>query len=337
MERVAQLASVSIATVSRVINTPERVAPETRERVHAAIARLGYSYNAVAGSLSRQWTMILGLIVPTVTNPIFAESTRGIQQAANARGYALLIGSTDYRADVEEQLVKTFRQQRVDGLIVTSSHPESPALVEAQQAGTPVVLTYSSRLRSQLPCVGVDNAAAAATAVGHLIRLGHRRIAMLAGTFSGSDRSYARYLGYRSALAAHGISPEPDYLIEVPYTIDDGVAGARRLLGLAERPTAIFCANDILAFGAIRAMLDAGLRVPQDISVVGFDDSPMAAITNPRLTTVAQPAFTMGERACELLLALINGEQPERTLILPTELHIRETTAPPPATGEGEP
>lgn len=330
MERVASLANVSIATVSRVLNAPERVAPATQERVRAAMRQLGYSYNAVAGSLSRQRTMTLGLIVPTLTNPIFAESTRGVQQTAAPRGYTLLIGATDYRADEEARLVQTFRQHRVDGLVVTSSHPESPALVAAQEAGTPVVLTYSSRLRSALPCVGVDNSAAAAGAVGHLLQLGHRRIAMLAGAFHDSDRSYTRYQGYCAALTAHGLAPDPQLLVEVPYSVEQGMAGARALLARPEPPTAIFCSNDILAFGAIRAALDLGLRVPHDLSVVGFDDSPMAAVANPRLTTVAQPALTMGVRACELLCALIEGETPETSVTLPTELQIRETTAPPP-------
>lgn len=331
IETVALLANVSTATVSRVLNAPERVAFATRERVLSAMRQIGYNYNAIAGSLSRQRTMTLGLIVPTLTNPIFAESTRGVQQTAGSRGYALLLGTTDYQATEEDRLVQTFRQQRVDGLIVTSSHPESPTLLEAQHAGTPVVLTYSSRLRTALPCVGIDNAAAAARAVGHLIQLGHRRIAMLAGAFQGSDRSYARYQGYCAALAAYGLEPDPNLLVEVPYTIEQGVVGARQLLSQDNPPSALFCSNDILAFGAVRAALDQGLTVPNDLSIVGFDDSPMAAIVNPRLTTVAQPAFTMGVRACELLCTLIDGDQPEATaIILPTDLLIRETTAPPP-------
>ncbi|HEU4328439.1 MAG TPA: LacI family DNA-binding transcriptional regulator [Roseiflexaceae bacterium] len=330
MERVAELAEVSVATVSRVINAPERVAQATRERVHAAMRQLGYSYNAIAGGLSRQRTMTIGLIVPTVTNPIFAESTRGVQQRASAHGYAVLIGITDYRADEEARLVQTFRQHRVDGLVVTSSHAESPALMEAQAAGTPVVLTYSSRLRSPLPCVGVDNAAASAGAVGALIRLGHRRVAMLAGHFDDSDRSHARYQGYLAALAAHGLAPDPALLVEVPYTLDDGIAGTNRLLEQPDPPTAIFCSNDILAFGAMRAALDRGLSVPADLSVIGFDDSPMAAASNPRLSTVSQPAYEMGARASDLLCALIDGEDPaERTILLPTELRLRDTTAPP--------
>ncbi|NJO81647.1 MAG: LacI family transcriptional regulator [Blastochloris sp.] len=331
MERVAALAAVSVATVSRVLNTPQQVAPATQERVRQAMRQLGYQYNAVAGSLSRQRTMTLGLIVPTMSNPIFAESSRGVQQTAAGRGYSLLMGITDYRADEEARLVETFRQHRVDGLIVTSSHPESPALIEAQTTGTPVVLTYSARLRSALPCVGVDNAAAAAAAVGHLVRLGHHRIAMLAGPFTASDRSYARYQGYVSALAAHGIEADPQLLEEVPYTINDGIAGAHRLLNLSEPPTAIFCANDILAFGTLRTAFDRGIAVPQQLSIVGFDDSPMAAITHPRLTTVAQPAYAMGVEACNLLCTLIDGNTPERTtMILPTTLQIRETTAAPP-------
>lgn len=330
MLRVAELASVSIATVSRVINAPERVAPQTRERVLQAMRQLGYSYNAVAGSLSRQRTMTLGLIIPTITNPIFAESTRGVQAFATTQNYSLLIGNTDYQADAEEQLVRTFRQHRVDGMIVTSSHAESPALLEAQEFGIPVVLTYSSRTRSPLPSVGVDNAAGAATAVGYLVRLGHQRIGMLAGTFSASDRSYARYEGYRAGLAAHNITPDPGLLVEVAYSLEHGATGLLRLLDQPDPPTAVFCSNDILAFGAIRAALDRGLRVPEDVSIVGFDDSPMAAITNPRLTTISQPAYEMGYRACEMLCALIDDVQlPSHTMLLPTELRIRETTAPP--------
>jgi DNA-binding LacI/PurR family transcriptional regulator len=330
MLAIAESAQVSIATVSRVINDPEKVAPETRERVLATMRQMNYSYNALAGSLSRQRTMTLGLIVPTITNPIFAESTRGVQEVASRQGYTILIGNTDYRADEEERLVRVFRQQRVDGMVVTSSHPQSPALLEAHQAGVPIVLTYSYRLRSPLPAVGVDNQAAAAAAVGYLARLGHTRIAMLAGTFSGSDRSYARYLGYNAALAAHALSADPALLIESPYTVEAGAEGLRQLLEMPKPPTAIFCANDILAFGALRAALDRGLSVPGELSLVGFDDSPMAALTNPRLTTVYQPAYAMGEQACQLLLRLVAGETvAEPTIVLPTELRVRETTAPP--------
>ncbi|NJM08833.1 LacI family transcriptional regulator [Candidatus Gracilibacteria bacterium] len=332
MELVAQMADVSIATVSRVINSPERVAAATRERVLAVMRQLGYRYNAVAGGLSRQQTKTLGVIVPTIVNPIFAESTRGIQAVAQANGYALLTGITDYSADEEARLVETFGQHRVDGLLVTSSHVESPELIAAQRAGTPVVLTYSSRLRSPLPLVGVDNAAAAANAVGHLLRLGHRRIAMLAGSFGISDRSFARYQGYTAALAAFGVTVDAMLLAEVPYTLEGGLNGVQRLLALDERPTAIFCSNDLLASVALRAVLDVGLAVPTDLSIIGFDDSPLAAFMNPRLTTVYQPAYEMGRRACELLLRIIGGEQPlEQRIILPTELRVRETTAPPQA------
>lgn len=165
MLRVAELAQVSIATVSRVINDPERVAPETRERVLKTMRQLNYSYNALAGGLSRRRTMTLGLIIPTITNPIFAESTKGVQDLATEYGYSLLIGNTNYQASEEERLVRVFREHRVDGMVVTSSHSESPALLEAQQAGLPIVLTYSSRLRSPLPSVGVDNQAAVAAVI----------------------------------------------------------------------------------------------------------------------------------------------------------------------------
>lgn len=330
MLRVAKLANVSIATVSRVINDPERVAPATRERVLSAMRQLNYSYNALAGGLSRRRTMTLGLIIPTITNPIFAESTKGVQDLATDKGYSLLIGNTNYQAAEEERLVRVFRQHRVDGMVVTSSHPESPALLEAQQAGLPIVLTYSSRLRSPLPSVGVDNHAAAASVIGYLARLGHRRIGMLAGTFSASDRSYARYLGYCAGLAAHDIPHDPALLVEVDYTPEQGAAALNRLLSLPDPPTAVFCSNDILAFGALREALDRSLRVPGDLSIVGFDDSPMAGITNPRLTTVYQPAYEMGHRACDLLLMLINGDQPPtRTIVLSTELRVRETTGAP--------
>jgi LacI family transcriptional regulator len=331
MLRVAELAQVSIATVSRVINSPDKVSPETRQRVLGVMQQLNYTYNVLAGSLTRQRSMTLGLIVPTITNPIFAESTRGVQERAARQGYTLLIGNSDYQADEEARLVRTFRQHRVDGMIVTSSHPDSPALLEAQRAGVPVVLTYSSRLRSPLPSVGVDNQAAAAEAVGYLIRLGHTRIAMLAGTFQSSDRSYARYLGYNAALAAHGLPRDPALLLEVPYAPEAGANGLLRLLDQPGPPTALFCSNDILAFGALRAALDRGLSIPGDLSIIGFDDSPMAALTNPRLTTVAQPAYAMGERACDMVLALVAGTPPETTaLVLPTSLQMRETTGAPP-------
>jgi DNA-binding LacI/PurR family transcriptional regulator len=329
--RVAELAEVSTATVSRVINGSAKVLPETRDRVLAAMRQLNYTYNALAGGLSRQRTMTLGLVVPTISNPIFAESTRGVQETARAAQYAILMGNSEYRADYEADLVNIFQQHRVDGMVVTSSHPESPALITIHQSGTPIVLTYSYRPRSALPSVGVDNQAAAAEAVGYLIRLGHRRIAMLAGTFSESDRSHARYSGYRAALLAHGLPPDPALTCEMPYTFAAGAAAIATLLQLPEPPTALFCANDILALGALRAALDRDIAVPSQLSIIGFDDSPMAALANPRLTTVAQPAYLIGQRATTLLIGLLAGElPPTQPIVLPTTLHIRATTAPPP-------
>lgn len=330
MHRIAQLADVSVATVSRVYNNSEHVSPETRERVLAVIQQVDYSYNALASGLSRRQTSTLGLIVPTITNPIFAESTRGVQEVAAQHGYIVLIGNTDYRAPEEERLVDVFRQHRIAGLIVTSSDAESPALLAAQRDELPIVLTYSSRLHSPLPSVGVDNQAAATEAVNYLVELGHRRIAMLAGTFRSSDRSHARYRGYVAAHAAHRIPLDPTLLREVEYSVEHGAVGLRDFWALPDPPTALFCSNDVLAFGALRQALDQQLRVPDDLSIVGFDDSPMAPLTNPRLTTVHQPAYQMGQEACRLLLERIVGKRDTaQSVILPTELRIRETAGPP--------
>ena len=210
---VAKIAGVSTATVSRVINSPETVRKQTRDRVCDAMKLCRYKYNSLARGFVTKRSQTIGLIVPTITNPIFAESTRGVQDYANKHNYQVILGNTDYRQEKETKLVQVFREMQVDGMLITTTNLKSRMLKELQEDRFPFVLLYSTVRKGPMSCVGVDNFLGGYKATEHLIKLRHQRIAMLAGSFSFSDKSYHRWYGYRKCLRDNSDSENPPGLI----------------------------------------------------------------------------------------------------------------------------
>lgn len=322
---VAGRARVSPATASRVLSgSAHAVKTETRRRVLASARALGYLPNMLARSLLKRETSAVGVLVPDVSNPYYAVILRGIEDAARLTGHAVILGNTDRRRDTQEAYLRTLLERRVDGLIVTGGTfgTRDLALIRAM---LPVVVV--GRHEVPLSSVRVDNVAAAAAATRHLIELGHRRIACLAGP-AASLTAVDRLKGFRRALRGAGLDPGRDGTVEVEFSPEGGRLGAVRLCSSAHPPTAVVALSDQLAFGALRGLSELGLRVPDDVSVVGFDDSPIAAFTVPALTSVAIPMHEIGRRAMELLLRLAAGE-PGTSVVLATELRVRESTAPP--------
>jgi LacI family transcriptional regulator len=327
IREIAKEAGVSIATVSRVFNDPETVRPSMRTRVMQVIDRHHYVSDGLAGGLSSRRSRLIGLIIPTVTNSIYASSTQAIQKVAQDAGYTVLVGISDFIPEQETELIHQLIGRRVEGLILTGAERAPRVYEKLRRNGTPFVITWKLARGSGLPCVSFDNHRAAAAAVAHLVSLGHRRIGLICGQTAVNDRARGRREGFFSAMAKHGLPIDPSLVLERNFEFVEGRAAMRQMLLNPKPPTAVFCANDILAIGALAECPEQGYRVPEDISIIGFDDLPIAQYTTPQLTTIRVPASEMGRRAAEALLhAIRNGEQ-HIYFELPTELVVRGSTA----------
>ena len=302
---VAKLADVSTATVSRVINFPEKVRPKTCDRVYRAMKICRYKYNALARGFVTKRSYTIGLIIPTITNPIFSESTRGVQDVANANGYQVILGNSDYQYEKEAALIEVFRERQVDGLIITTTNLKGKILQNLLDDEFSFLLLYSTVRKGPMPSVGVDNFLGGYLATEHLIQLKHRRIGMLAGEFHFSDRSFHRWHGYKKCLKDYQIAYDPELFIHTRYNPVSGCEGLKLLVKSKKPPTAVFCSNDLLASGAIEGARQMGLGIPQDISIIGFDDMLIASFISPNLTTIRQPTYEMGRQGAEALIDII--------------------------------
>ena len=327
IQSVAEKAGVSVATVSRVFNFPDKVTPATREHVERVASELGYLPNSSARTLRTQRSRVLGVVLPTLLNPVFAECLQGIAQAAVAGGYAIIPVTTGYRLDEEQRAVNLLLAGNVDGVILVVSNPAtSAALDRLRGAGLPYVLVYNRH--PDHPCISVDSESAVASAVARLVELGHRRIAMVGGTLAASDRAQQRWRGFLQGMAASGL--EPPALVEVPF-IETAVDELTRFLETAPRPTALVCSNDLLAIRCIRAAHLCGLQVPRDLSVIGFDGIALGEDLTPALSTMTQPNSDIGRHSVELLVqALAGGTVPnaDASMVLPHAFRVGESCAP---------
>ncbi|MCA1971395.1 MAG: LacI family DNA-binding transcriptional regulator [Caenispirillum sp.] len=326
---VATTAGVSIATVSRVLNDPERVKPETVALVQAAIAGLRYRPNVNGRRLKTATSQAIGVLLPSIGNPVFADSLAGIEAAAQAAGYTLLLTTSSYDPAREDAAIATLLGNRVDGLILTVADADGSAVVRSLRCeGVPYVLLYNQPHASDIASVSVDNAGAARAITEHLIALGHRRFAMIAGSFASSDRSRLRWSGVGAALAAVGLPAAR--LVETGFSGSDLPDALTPLLTGPDRPTALVCSNDMLALATMRGCRALGLDVPGDVSVVGFDGIGVGELVQPSLCTVVQPTREMGRQAIDILLGLIEGRESPRSILLPHTIREGESTAPPP-------
>lgn len=327
---VAERAGVSIATVSRVLNGEPNAAYATAERVRAAAAELEFRPSRLGRGLKSASTRVLGVLIPSLSNPVFADSVAGIQAAAQRAGYALLMAATDYDPEREDAAIESLLSHRVDGLVLTVADADrSGALGKLDRSGTPYELIYNQPEATMRPAVSVDNVAAARTVVERMIGFGHRRIGMVAGRFLASDRSRQRHAGFLAALSAAGLDPGP--VVEVAF---DDLRLADLLSGPMagpDRPTALFCSNDLLALAVMGGLRDLGLGIPEDVSVTGFDGIEFGALLRPSLATVVQPTRAMGEAAFERLLARLDGAPAAPPVTLPFEVRQGDSLGPAPA------
>jgi DNA-binding LacI/PurR family transcriptional regulator len=326
---VAKLAEVSTATVSRVINSPEAVRDQTRKKVIRAMKICNYKYNALARGFATKQSNTIGLIIPNINNPVFADSTQGVQDCADKRKVQVILGNSYYQYDQEEKLVNTLREKQVDGLIITTTKLKGAVLKTLLDEDFPFVLLFSTIKGGPMSAVGVDNYRGGYRATEHLVTLGHRRIGMVAGSFSITDRSYHRWHGYRMCLRDHGISYDKELLVQTDYSLESGRDAVKKLLALKDQPSAVFCSNDYIALGAMKGARELGLNLPSDLSIVGFDDMQTASYLVPALTTIRQPAYEIGEIATELLFQRMETPTKPVQRMLESSLIIRESTTAP--------
>lgn len=327
---VARLAEVSTATVSRALTLPHKVRPDTLKRIQEAVQALGYVAHGAARALATRRTHTIGAVIPTLDNAIFANTTHALQKALDEAGYTLLLASHEFDPDNELRVTRALMARGVDGLVLVGAthHPELFRMIEAH--GVPYVLSWALDKAGRHPCVGFDNRAAATRLVKYLLELGHRRFAMISGITVNNERALERRDAVRDALAARGIALPAARVVEKPFTLTAGREGLAELLDAAETPpTAVICGNDVLAIGAVAECHARGLRVPQDVSVTGFDDMEIAAVITPSLTTVRFPTAELGTLAAQHLLARLAGKPVPQRRELAVELVVRESTAPP--------
>jgi LacI family transcriptional regulator len=330
LKDVARRASVHSATASRALNPETRllVSDETARRVLAAAEELGYRPNTVARSLRTRRSHTIGVLIPDLNNPLFPPIVRGLEDRLEADGYVALIGNTDGDDQRERRLFEQMRARHVDGYVFATAHLRSPLLAEAAEAGLAVVLMNRIAENYSFPSVTVDNERGVRMAISHLTALGHRRIACIAGPQDVST-GLARYRGFESAMAAADLPvPSGQVAFARAFTIEEGYRCARQILASGGDCTAVAAGNDMLAVGCYQALDEAGLRCPDQVSVVGFNDMPFINMLRPPLTTVAFPHYQVGTEAAKLLTERLAGHAGMvKVLYLAPELIVRGSTA----------
>jgi len=326
---VARLAEVSVATVSRALANPEVVSEETRRRVLEAVRTTGYTPNIAARNLRARTSKMVLVVVPDIANSFFSEVLRGVEERLSAAGYGLIIANLGNSTEKEARYVDLAFARQVDGVLLLCGHVIGSQSRNLKHANLPLVSICERIPGESFPQVEIDNRAAARQAVEHLLARGHRRIAYLSGPRQ-NILDVERAAGYREALAGQALAPRADWLLEGDFSFSAGSRAAARVMAMpeGERPTALFAANDEMAIGFLKAVQEAGVRVPGDLAVVGFDGIAYADFCQPTLTTVVQPRREMGARAAEFLCAMMAGERDLPRLVqLEAHLALRASSA----------
>lgn len=324
LEDVAAAAGVSTATVSRCLNTPDKVVEKTRRRVLAAVEALGYAPNFSARALVAKRTQTIGAVIPSMENAVFAEGIQAFQDVLQAQGFMLLIASSGYDPQAEAEALRTLVARGADGVLLIGFDREDSVYHFLATQRIPAVVAWAYRDDGPLPSVGFDNAEAMERLVTHAIGLGHARVGFISGIQTGNDRARARIAGAQAALGAAGHCAAK--VVETTYGFSQGGAALDRLLDRDPDLTFVVCGNDVLAAGAVRRARQRGLSVPADLSITGFDDIGLAELVDPPLTTVRVPHRAMGQAAAERLLGLVTGQSAD-SLRLDAHLCLRESLA----------
>ncbi|WP_147805254.1 catabolite control protein A [Alkalicoccus halolimnae] len=325
---VAREAGVSMATVSRVVNGNPNVKPTTRKRVVEAIDELGYRPNAVARGLASKKTTTVGVIIPDISSIFFSELARGIEDIATMYKYNIILSNSDQNKEKEIHLINTLLEKQVDGIVfmggeITKEHEET-----FKKSPVPIVLSATIDEKKEFPSVNIDYNQAAFDAVSAIIRQGHTRIGMLSGTLEDPINGYQKFAGYKRALQEADIELDDNLVVIGDYTHDSGLEAMEQFLKLENRPTALFASTDEMALGLIHGAQDAGFKIPDDFEIIGFDNTRLAMMVRPTLSTVVQPMYDIGAVSMRLLTKLMNKEQvEENAVVLPHRMEYRQSTS----------
>ncbi|WP_419959995.1 LacI family DNA-binding transcriptional regulator [Psychrobacillus sp. BM2] len=324
IQQVAKQAGVSVATVSRVLNGQNTVSSKTRIKVEEAIKNLNYEPSMLGRNLRNSESRILLILIPSISNPFYLEIIKGIEHVAHSQNYNILLCETDSNPEKENIYFDLVKKKMADGIISMDPAVNIETLKELAEKYS-IIQCSEYHVDSGIPYVSIDNEEASYRAVKHLIQIGHKKIGLM-----NSDEKFLyarqREMGYRRALEEHGISFNNDYIIYTKHLgFEHGQQAMKKILAIQDRPTAIFAVSDLLAIGALKEINASGLHVPNDIAVIGFDKIDFSSMTNPTLTTIAQPMYRMGTVAAEMLIDKIKGEEVDN-VILNHELVIREST-----------
>lgn len=324
---VAREANVSMATVSRVVNGNPNVKPTTRKKVQEAIDRLGYRPNAVARGLASKKTTTVGVIIPDISNIFYSELARGIEDIATMYKYNIILSNSDQNKDKEFHLLNTMLGKQVDGIVFMSGNITEEHVEEFEKSPVPIVLAASVESTNTVPAVTIDVEQAAYDAVTEFANKGHKKIAFVTGPLNEPINGEKKLNGYKRAIEDAGLSYNEELVIEGDYTYDSGIEGFERIHELADKPTAVFVVTDEMALGVIHSAQDLGYSIPNDFEVISFDNTRLALMVRPQLTSVVQPMYDIGAVAMRLLTKFMNKENVEEQIVtLPHRIEFRHST-----------
>lgn len=324
---VAREANVSMATVSRVVNGNPNVKPTTRKKVLEAIDRLGYRPNAVARGLASKKTTTVGVIIPDISSIFYSELARGIEDIATMYKYNIILSNSDQNTDKELHLLNTMLGKQVDGIVFMGGNITDVLVEEFKRSPVPIVLAASVEEQAQTPSVNINYEQAIYDSVQLLVEKGHKRIAFVSGPMSEPINSMRKLAGYKRALEEAGIAFDDALVAEGDYSYDSGIESLAHLLEQSDKPTAVIAATDEMALGVIHGAQDRGVSIPEDLEVIGFDNTRLSLMVRPQLTTVVQPTYDIGAVAMRLLTKLMNKEQVDEQIVeLPHRIEERQST-----------
>lgn len=318
---------MSIATVSRVLNNSKPVSPELREKIMKIVEETGFQPNAIARSLVNKETRIIGVMVPDIDNNFFSNLIHGIDSIISNLNYSMFLGITDEEVEKELKYLRLFKEKQLDGVIISSVHFLDGHSQHLHELQVPLVVTGHDLHGFDIPTVNVNNVQASYDATVYLISQGHRKIACIPGPLWDPPCGLDRLGGYRKAMRAHGLPILDGFVAEGDFTAESGYEAMRRIFQVEERPTAVFVATDLMAVGVMNFLYDQGIRVPEEISVMGFDNLEIASLTRPMLTTVHNDPYMYGRAAGEQLLKQLRNEPVERMSTVPHDLVIRQSVS----------
>ena len=327
LDDVAKAAGVSPATVSRSLNSPGLVSKSTLKRVKSAVDALGYTPHFGARFMSAKRTMTIGAIIPTMENAIFAKGIQAFQERLHSLGYTLLISSSSYDPEIEAEQVRALASRGADGILLIGYWREERVYKFLKQRNIPFLLAWAFAANNALPAIGFDNRASMYRLCDRVLAMGHRNIAVISGTTEGNDRASNRLKGITERLKVEGIDLASVPIIETPYDIDNGADAFERLMRLSDRPSIVMCGNDVLAVGAMQRAQEMGIKVPDDVSITGFDGIELARVVTPKLTTVRVPHSEMGRRAADELVRMVESGDVGRSQELPSEIVVEKSIA----------